>query len=197
MQTTGEEVEGCLIEAVEDDCEYHTLEFIARMWAHIHTVPDLRGCGRPAYAPGHAATYGRTKDEGHEDYYVGISESMHGAVGMRDIGWGHFYPERVFVWGQDEDGDPLKRSVVRGHLQTMGLRSNRDFWNPCQVWRGFSRGDVTWHNALRADANLGIRWNDVTSRRQALPAGWQMDFRSGTNSGYILIPVRKIEQPTE
>lgn len=193
MQESGESTEGeVLIESVDDDCEYHTLEFIDRMWAYIYTVPDLRG-GRPAYAPGHAATYGRTKDEGLEDYYVGISESMNGAVGMRDIGWGHFYPERVFVWGQDEDGDPLKRSVVREYLQAMGLRSNRDFWNPCQVWRGFSRGDVTWHNALRADANLGIRWHDVTSRRQALPAGWEMDFRSGTNSGYILIPTKKTD----
>ena len=190
------ETEEVSTEDVDDDVEYHTLDFTQRMWAHVHTMPNLRGGSE--IEPGYPATYGCVKEAGGEDYYVGISESSTRPMMGRDMGWGHFYPERVFVWGQDGNGDPLKRTLVREYLRTLGLRHDRGFWNPCQVWRGYNRGEITWHNALRADANIGIRWHDVWDKLKKLPDGWQWDPTYGDSGGCLLIPVRKkIEQPTE
>lgn len=189
---------------------YHTLEFVSQLWAHLHSLPDLRN---PDFRrlPGEKATFGRIKKDSIDDYYVAIADGTvqydpkkrnaddaGKPLVCRDLEVGVFYAERLFVWGLDDDGQNLRREVIRQYLRTLHISSDRGFWNPCQVWRGYAKGEPTFYNALRADTQMGPTWWGVQNRLRHdklshdLPEGWEYNpHGKGVFSGWLLIPVKQ------
>jgi hypothetical protein len=124
---------------------------------------------------GAKAKYGYVRDPlTPDDYYVVMSERSNSPVISKDIRATAFYPERVFVWGEDDDGDSLTREHLLQQLKILGLSGDAGFWKPCHMWSGYNRGLPTFNRCLRADANIGVNWSAVTSRLSGkLPAGYE------------------------
>ena len=160
---------------------YDELVFSSTMWAYLLSLPMGDGRG----LPGEPSLYGNIEpsDDWPDDYYVGQSLGMRGGrpLGSRDIDYGHFYPERLFVYGNDDDGEPLPREKILAYFKEIGWSYDKGFWNPCRVWHGYESGMIpSWHTALRADTNIGRTWGDWKSRASVgLPKGWSWDCEPG------------------
>lgn len=154
------------------------LTFTQVMWAHIHEMPVGPRCRG---MPGEPSTYGfvaADEDQWREVYYVGISESATKPVGCRDIGYGLFYPERLFLWGEDDDGNDMGFGELLDTLKKARFYGDEGYWEPCLVWRGFAPGlKPTFRRALRADANLGPTMHNLRSGLKSKAYGWADQVR--------------------
>ena len=98
-----------------------------------------------------------------------------------------YYPSRVFVEGENEDGEPLQRYELLQHLRAVGARSHSGFWEPCQVFHGLAFGGVPrFKNALRAETNSGPSWSELLPKlQQNLPPGYEWQRWGSSNSGTL------------
>ena len=183
---------------------------------HILHRGDEKG-GSPTIVPGEQSTYGRIRPWGDlspdrgafrehwerkgangEDYYIALShKSPPGFVGDRFLidngGIGMAYPERMFAWGEDEDGNQLARSEVVQYLAAAGLRhSSPDFWDPVTIHQGYNRGYPTFNNAVRGHTDLGPRWWDWKRVADGkLPDGYDWDQQPDCQFGNLYIELEE------
>jgi hypothetical protein len=119
------------------------------------------------------------RDAPRSDNYLVLSLSMPTAAPRQtnDIHCGAFYGPHLFIWGEDEEGEPLSRGIILRHLKTLGVRAHPDFWDPVTIWRGYDGGYPTWDTALRNHTDLGPRWTEVQHKlsNNDLPEGYQWD----------------------
>jgi hypothetical protein len=115
------------------------------------------------------------------DYYVALRNGCPdpGAVPL-------LYPERVFVNGEDDDGEPLPRHIVLRHLAAVGIPASHSYWHPVQIFTGINRGFPVFQHGLKADTDIGPSWYSVTSRLQAkLPPGYSWELRHAGSYGTL------------
>ncbi len=109
----------------------------------------------------------RPQNHGH-DYYIVTSERGGSYVLPTDVVASAGYPERLFVHGEDEDGEPLPRCELLYHLWRIGMGKHIDFWDPVQIWHGYDRGIPTFHNALRGATEMGPRYYEAVEKLRSL-----------------------------
>ena len=134
--------------------------------------------GRPdRIAAGIATPYGwRVDDDAKEHHYVFLSEGMRNGRPLigRDSESSTFYSERLFIWGDDNEGNDLTHEELRESLGPVLQRSGAGFWHPTRVWRGYREGLPTFYRALRAHTYIGETWyGALTKLSGKLPDGWQ------------------------
>lgn len=181
-------------EAVKAAKKQEELVFVDAQWAYLLSVPmDLRTGWRGL--PGEKSIYGNINPEtewlGREDYYVGISEGTRDGrpLGSRDLDYGVFYSERVFVWGFNDDRSPMDRIRILEILTDAGVvKAARSYWDPCHVWRGFDKGKPVFFTALRAETACGPRmWEIEEALRRELPEGMFADLYAGSLAKHLYV----------
>ena len=131
------------------------------------------------------------EDIGEQDYYVTLCEGFRNGKPLKStsVSASSFYPEKLFLWGEDEHADPLSRSVLLEHVRNLiGFKADPGFWRPCTPWSGYAGGFPTFYeNALFSDTNIGATWFDWLSRMRKgdLPEGYEWCFRDGSDYGHI------------
>jgi len=163
----------------------HTITVIEAMFAYLHGMPmDLRTGSRGM--PGVREIYGWVDPHSTwpDDYYIGLSETFgeHKPTGCADIDYGSFYPPRLFIHGEDDDGNALPRLTMLRHLKDAGLyKSDVSFWKPCRPWRGYVGGRPTFHLSLRAHTDYGYTFCDWLHAlsRNPLPQNCEWEFSHG------------------
>jgi len=84
--------------------------------------------------------------------------------------------DKLFIHGEDGEGNDLPRYQLLEHLKAIGVRASPAFWDPCQIFHGLKGGFPTFHTALRTETNIGPSWYDVTSKLKGeLPPGYSWD----------------------
>jgi hypothetical protein len=153
---------------------------------------------------GYEATYGFTEpfkehsgddeedlvnQQWHDDYYVALSEGTRNGRPLLNtsIKAGAFYPERLFMWGEDEEGNDLPRHMLLHHFKQLGMwKSTPAYWDPVRIWRGYNKGWPTFYKALRGSTDMGPRWHDIIGKLSGnLPDGYQWDLMPGCSYGTL------------
>jgi hypothetical protein len=156
-------------------------------YGFIHEFdPDTKGLD-PKEITLHAEWAKRGNRNG-DDYYIVRSErGRHEYWLSRDIVAGHGYPERMFAFGEDEDGRPLQRWELLHYLGRIGMRNHHGFWDPVTIWHGYYQGLPSFHNAIRAGTDTGPRYYESMSLlRGKLPDGYSWES-SNSHYGYLHI----------
>lgn len=74
-----------------------------------------------------------------------LGENRRGKVSYStDYKCGSFYPENVFIWGVDENDDPLPHEAVEEFCKQLRYSSTRRVLLPNR----WNRGKMTWDNAV-------------------------------------------------
>ncbi len=135
--------------------------------------------GRPdRLVAGIATPYGwRFDDDADQHDYAVLSQGRardgRHAYGS-DIEISLFYPERLFVWGDDNEGHDLTHDELRECLKPILQRSSPGFWHPTRVHRGYHKGVPTFYRALRAHTDIGETWyGALTKLGGKLPENYQ------------------------
>lgn len=97
------------------------------------SVGDVKG----EYAPEDSRT-------GAEYRCLGDKASANKVSHSSDFKPGLFYPPTVFIWGVDENGDPLPHEVVEAFCKQMRYTSTRRVLLP----KGYAGTGSTWDNAV-------------------------------------------------
>lgn len=144
-----------------------TITVTGAMWGYLHSLPSLTSPAR--ITPGaRSATYGRVDDavEGWDSdvYYVAIADGMHNGKPMLSAGVdaGAFYPERLFMWGEDEDGNQPSRLALLATMRSLLYgtpvvrKLDPSCWLPVMCWRGYKGGQPSYWSALRASTDAHV-----------------------------------------
>jgi hypothetical protein len=125
------------------------------------------------------------------DYYVAMINGSPCPDAVR-----LYYPERVFVTGEGNDGEDLDRVDILKHLRAVDIRATSHFWLPCQIFHGLKQGGIPNISAgLRSDTDMGASWYEVCNRLAAkLPAGYEWYF-SGGRYGELFITEDRAKYP--
>lgn len=94
---------------------------------------------------------------GREDYYVNMSAGTRNGQPLISTGTvaSPFYPQRLFVWGMQGGAEAMPRDTLMRYLAELGFFASSSFWCPCLPHRGYNMGSPTFHEALRADTDIG------------------------------------------
>lgn len=122
------------------------------------------------------------KDPGEcHDYYVSLRNGCPDPESTPLL-----YPDRVFVTGEDDEGDDLSRTELLKHFGAVGLYSHPCYWEPVQMYTGLNKGFPVFRAALKADTGLGMSWYSVNSKlRGGLPTGYEWDHYAASLYGML------------
>lgn len=152
---------------------WHNLTFQETGWGFLYGLADLKNGGTAR--PGEKFMYGRQDPETEEPYLYTVEgkDPKTGAYKIsRDYEASLVYPERLFVWGSDDDNKtPLSHSVLYDYLKQMGIRAE-GFWEPVRLHRGYAGGEITWYHALRAHTDVGTTYYSEASKIRTMMEEW-------------------------
>jgi len=183
-------------------------------WGFLQTLPDYYpggieesviapdgdivrpyDCGRVTV--GVPDRFGWRVDDGEvEHYYVALSEGTRNGRPLlsSDIKASAFYPERLFVWGENQDGGDLSHAEILQALAPVIQRGSMSFWHPTRVWRGYRAGLPLFHHALRAHTDIGATWHDAYDKlaRRPLPDGYRWFYdEHQPNRGELVVTTKE------
>lgn len=174
--------------------ECHTLFLLNSPWCYLYSLPQL-GKYPARQRPGAEGTYGRVEPETGA-YYIALTEGRDPKTGAhlvaRDSELSLVYPERLFVWGEDEKGDGLSAEALLGHLKALNIPAHASYWEAVLRHTGYAYGGAAkFSRTLRADANLGVSWYSLSHKLQEkdLPKGWQMNVEKTQPGCWISIEI--------